>query len=91
MNKQEAITMLAQIRDTSKVEAEKNLEAVLSLMEYCVEHKDPLKMVGHFTMEVVERAERMGTNPSTKEKMIIPATQAVRVKIGKKLKDLAKK
>ena len=90
MNKQEAITKLSEIRNITKVEAERNLEAVLELMEYCVEHKDPLKMVGHFTMEVTERAERTGRNPQTKETMVIPATNVVKFKVGKTLKNLAR-
>lgn len=91
MNKQEAITKISEIRNCTKVEAEKNLDAILELMEYCVENKDPLKMVGHFTMEVKERAEKSGVNPSTKEKIIIPKTNVVKFKIGNKLKELAKK
>lgn len=90
MNKELAIQKISEIRNVTKVEAEKNLEAVLELMEYCVEHKDPLKMVGHFTMEVVERAERTGRNPSTKETMVIPATNVVKFKVGKTLKNLAR-
>ena len=90
MNKQEAITKISEIRNCTKVEAEKNLDAVLELIEYCVENKDPLKMVGHFTMEVKERASRVGKNPKTKEEIQIPATNVVKFKIGSKLKQLAK-
>lgn len=89
MNKQEAITKLSEIRNCSKVEAEKNLESVLELFEYCIENKDPLKMVGYFTLEVKERSARMGRNPQTKEEIHIPAKNVVSFKIGKKLKELA--
>jgi len=91
MNKEQAISKLAEIRETTKVEAEKNLLAVLKLMEYCVENKDPLKLTGYFLMEVVERAERQGNNPRTREKITIPATKAVRFKTYSILKDLAVK
>jgi DNA-binding protein HU-beta len=90
VNKEQAIAKIAEIRNTTKVEAEKNLESVLKLMEYCIENKDPLKLVGYFSMEVVERAQKNGISPQTKEPMIIPAKNAVRVKIGNKLKELAK-
>lgn len=90
MTKQEAISMVAKLVGSTKVDAEKNFEAVLEVMEYCVKNKEPLKLVGHFSMEVVERAERQGVNPSTKEKITIPSTMAVKFKVGKKLKDMAK-
>ena len=41
-------------------------------------------------MEVVDRASKNGVNPKTQEKIVIPATKAVRFKVGKKLKEMAK-
>jgi len=90
LNKQEAIAMVSQIVEGTKVESEKYVEAVLKVFEYCVENKESLKFVGHFSMEVVDRAEKNGVNPKTQEKIVIPATKAVRFKIGKKLKEMAK-
>jgi len=91
MNKQDIITKMAElVEDGTKKEAEKYLTAFLGTLEYAIENKEEFKLVGYFGMKVVERAQRNGTNPSTKEKMVIPATQAVKTTIGSKLKTLAK-
>jgi len=90
MTRQDIIAKMAELSETSKVESEKHLSAFLGALEFAVENKEEFKLMGYFSMDVVERAERVGTNPQTKEKINIPATKAVKTKIFKKLKDLAK-
>jgi len=89
-NTKEIIARMAEITEGTKKESEKQLMAFLKVLEECVENKEDVKLTGHFSMSVVDRAERQGNNPKTLEKITIPATKAVKVKIGKKLKDLAK-
>ncbi len=48
------------------------------------------EFAGFGTFSVVDRAARSGVNPSTGEKMQIPATKAVKFKPSKALKDIVK-
>lgn len=90
MNKQETIAMMSQIVEGNgtKTDAEKYLNAFLSTLEHCVKNEDPMKLVGHFTMEFQDRAERQGQNPKTLEKITIPAHRVVKLKVGKVLSNL---
>lgn len=42
--------------------------------------------IGNFTIETVQRKERIGRNPLTKEEFPIPATIGLRIRCGKFLK-----
>lgn len=88
MNKQEAISMMAQIVNGTKVESEKHFNAFLQVLEYCATSKEDLKINGYFTMETVERAERSGRNPSTKESITIPAHNSLKMTPKSVLKGL---
>ena len=48
---------------------------------------DKVQLIGFGTFEVSQRAERVGINPKTKEKITIPASKSVKFKAGKALKD----
>lgn len=90
MNKQEIITKMSELAvEGTKVDSEKYLTAFLQTLEYAIENKEEFKLIGYFGMEVVGRSERTGRNPQTGEKIQIPAKNAVKVSVGKKLKDLA--
>ena len=89
MNKQGIITKMSELANGTKVEASKYLDAFLGALEYAIENKEEFKLTGHFGMKVVERSQKNGINPQTKEKIIIPAKNAIKTSIGKKLKDLA--
>ena len=43
--------------------------------------------IGNFTIEAVERKERIGRNPATKEEFTIPSTISLRIRCGKFLKN----
>ena len=89
MNKQEIISKMSELAQGTKVDAERYLTAYLGTLEYAIENKEELKLVGYFTMEVVERASRTGRNPRSGEEIQIPAKNAIKTTIGKKLKQLA--
>lgn len=42
--------------------------------------------IGNFTIEAVQRKERIGRNPATKEEYTIPSTIGLRIRCGKLLK-----
>ncbi|MBC7859933.1 MAG: HU family DNA-binding protein, partial [Burkholderiaceae bacterium] len=48
---------------------------------------DSVTLVGFGTFSVSERAERTGSNPRTKEAIIIDAAKVPKFKAGKALKD----
>ena len=45
-----------------------------------------ISYIGNFTIETVQRKERVGRNPATKEEFTIPATTGLKIKCGKFLK-----
>lgn len=90
MNKQDVINNMQTLVDgSSKKDCEKYLTAFLQTLETAVKNRDEVKLAGHFGMKVVERAERSGVNPQTKEKIVIPAKTAIKTTIYKTLKELA--
>lgn len=42
--------------------------------------------IGNFTIETVQRKERIGRNPATKEEYLIPSAIGLRIRCGKFLK-----
>jgi len=89
MNKQEIIGKMSELTQGTKVESEKYLMAFLGALEYAIENKEEFKLTGHFSMKSVERSARTGRNPQSGEVIQIPAKNAIKTSIGKKLKDLA--
>lgn len=74
----------------SKAHAEKCLGLVFELIKEELSKGEEISIPGFGKFEVVERAERLGRNPSTGEEMTIPATKAVKFKAGKELKESVK-
>lgn len=74
--------------DVTKVTAEAALEAVIDGIKQGLQEDKNVTLVGFGTFTVVERAARQGMNPRTKEKMPIPASQAVKFKPGAGLKEV---
>lgn len=91
MNRKELITKMTELTQETKKESEKHLDAFLKAVEHCVENNEELKLVGHFVIQTVEKAERIGRNPQTGEVVKINAKTGVKIKPGKILKDLANK
>ena len=65
------------------------LRAALGKIEGAVGKGDTVNLVGFGRFEVYERGPRVGRNLRTGETLKIPATRAVRFKIGKRLRDAA--
>lgn len=68
---------------STKVETEKNLTAFLESLETLLVNGDEINFLGFGKFDVVERAARMGRNPSTGEEIKIEAKKNVRFKVGK--------
>ena len=87
MNKSELIAAVVEKTELSKKDAEKALKAFEDVITEELKKGEKVQLVGFGTFEVIERAERMGRNPKTKETMVIAASKAPKFKAGKALKD----
>ncbi len=87
MNKAELISAVAEKSELTKKDAEKAVNAIVSVISDALANNERVQLVGFGTFEVRERAERKGRNPQTKEEIIIPASKAPVFKAGKALKE----
>ncbi len=91
MNKSELVSTIARRTEMS----EKDVSAVLNefitvVGEVVAKGNDKLTIPGFVSFEQTERKERMGRNPQTGEQIKVPATKAVKISAGSKLKAIAK-
>ena len=84
MNKSELVSTIARRTEMS----EKDVNAVLG--EFITVVGDKLTIPGFISFEQTERKARMGRNPQTGEQIQVPATKAVKISAGSKLKKIAK-
>ena len=87
MNKSELIAAVAEQAGLSKKDAEKAVNAVVSVVTDALVEGDKVQLVGFGTFEVRERAARTGRNPKTKETITIAASKAPAFKAGKAFKE----
>lgn len=90
MNKQELITAVSIKGNMSKKDAEIAINSVFGVIEDALENNEKVKLVGFGSWEVKERVEKMGRNPATKERMLIPAYKIPYFSPGKELRDKVK-
>jgi len=87
MNKQEFINSFSEKTKETKKKSGELLETFLSTIEETLKKGEPIQFIGFGTFEVVSRKERTGINPTTKQKIKIPARKAVRLKVSKVLSE----
>lgn len=87
MKKAEFITLVAEKAELSKKDAEKALDAILASVEECLVNGDSISFIGFGSFSVAERAAREGKVPGTDKTYKSPATNVVKFKVGKQLKD----
>jgi DNA-binding protein HU-beta len=73
----------------SKAMVEAIVRAALARIEGAVGKPETVNLVGFGRFEVYERGARRDRNLRTGDSLKIPATRAVRFKIGKRLRDAA--
>ena len=88
MNKTELVAAIAKETELSKKDAEAALKAFIDVVSEELKKGEKVQLVGFGTLEVSERAEREGRNPSTGETMTIKASKSPKFKAGKALKDM---
>ena len=89
MNKAELIGAIAEKSGLSKADSKKALDAFVGSVTDTLKAGEKVILVGFGTFSVAERAAREGVNPSTKQKIKIPAKKVAKFKPGADL-DLAK-
>jgi len=88
MNKSELIEQMAKDANISKSTAGQALESILAGVTDALKKKDgKVTLTGFGTFHKTRRKARKGRNPQTGESIKIKASNAVRFKPGKKLKD----
>ncbi len=81
------IAVVAEEADLSKAKATEVVDAVFGAIEKSLKQKDEVRLVGFGTFVTAAREASKGRNPRTGEEIDIPASNAVRFKAGKTLKD----
>ena len=87
MNKTELIDRIAEAAGISKVAAKKALDGTTDAIKEALVKGEKVQLIGFGTFSVSERAERVGINPSTKEKIKIAAKKVAKFKAGAELAD----
>lgn len=85
MNKKELIQAAAEHSGMPQADIEKALNSILESMKLSLKKKESVTLVGFGTLQVKNRSERVGYNPSTGKTMQIPAKQVVRFKASSAL------
>ena len=80
MNKTGLVNEIAAKAQLNKVDAKKALEATLETIAEVLKNEDKVQLIGFGTFAVVDKPERTGINPLTKEKIVIPARKVVKFK-----------
>lgn len=86
MNKGDLINKIAEGAEIPKTKAGAALDAVLQAITDALKSGDKVSLIGFGTFSVTERAAREGINPSTKQKIQIPAKKVAKFKPGAELK-----
>jgi DNA-binding protein HU-beta len=87
VNKQELLRKVKEVNpDLTMKATAAALEAVLSVITDTLATGEKVTLVGFGTFEARDRSARQGVNPSTGEKMTIPAARVVGFRVGNELK-----
>lgn len=87
MTKVEFVNAIAEKTGLQKKQSENALNACLEIIQEAMVKGEKINFTGFGSFEVKERAERNGVNPSTGDKIVIPASKRVAFKVGKNLKE----
>ncbi len=90
MTKQEFVDAVADKSGMSKSDAGKAVEAVLETITDTLRRRDAVTFTGFGKFSTSARAARMGVNPRTGAKVMIPATTVPKFSAGSSLKGAVK-
>ena len=91
MNKSEFVTALAERANLTKSDADDVVKALVDIVTDELSSGDgEVTIPGFVSFKRVDRSAREGRNPATGEKIKVPASKAVKVSAGSKLKAAVK-
>lgn len=90
-NKQNVVSSMADKSGLTKVQSEKALNALISVISEELGKHEKVQLIGFGTFETRERPARTGRNPQTGKPIEIAAATVPAFKAGKLLKDAVKK
>lgn len=88
MNKGELIRELAETTGYTQKDAAEFLDAYINVVTKALKNGEKVQLVGFGTYELKRRAAGIRTNPQTKEKIQVPATNVPTFKFGKAYRNL---
>jgi DNA-binding protein HU-beta len=91
MTKAELIAKLAEIVSLTQAQTGKVLDGLLKTLTDEISTAGSVSISGLGSFTVVERPQRKGINPKTREPLVIPASRAVKFRPAKALKEALKK
>jgi len=91
MKKEDLVRFVSERSDITKKSAGEAVNAVFEGITSALEKGDSISIMGFGSFKVIERSAREGRNPSTGEKMLIPASKGVKFSSGTALKKLVNK
>lgn len=91
MNKTEMIENVAKATGMKKKDIEAVMVAFVDTIEQALVNGEKVQISGLGSFDVKERAERVGRNPKTKEKITIPASKYPAFSASKSLKEAVNK
>lgn len=87
LNKTELVSAIAERTGKTKTEAKLFLDATIDTITEELVKGHEINLIGFLSLKVDQVAERKGRNPSTGQEITIAARKAVKVSVGKGLKD----
>lgn len=91
LNKKALTDSLTEKFGFTKKKSEEIVNAIFNEMKSTLEEQGTVDIYGFGKFEIVHHDEREGINPRTKEKMIFAASNSVKFKSSKALKDAVNK
>ncbi|MHB1266015.1 MAG: HU family DNA-binding protein [Acidithiobacillus ferriphilus] len=86
MNRKELVAALADKTGSTKVDADRNIAALLEIISGTLKKGDKIALIGFGSFEIRKRAARTGRNPKTGEALKIKASRVPAFKAGATLK-----
>lgn len=87
MNKSELIKAMSEESGLTQKDAEKSLNAFIKIVTETLKKGDEILLTGFGAFSVVERGARIGMDFRSKKPVEIPASNGIKFKAGKTLKD----
>ncbi|MDR1050187.1 MAG: HU family DNA-binding protein [Deltaproteobacteria bacterium] len=87
MTKAELVAKLAEDNDITQAQAAKILNSLLDIIATEIKESGAINLAGFGSFSKAERAARNGFNPKTKAPLRIPASNTVKFRVAKALKD----